>query len=596
MKSARRSNQYSNPQFTFIICVILFFPHISQARQTSSYVFDATALLKYHNIDRGDLALFLFSMEGIVNRTGPRLFVSCKEGFWAHGWPKAEEKWIEYCTEKKGMRFARLISLDELLDTFKQDIKGLVIYDERSDRNSTRLVAVTLAGLENLLPVSARLANLPSIRAFPVKYDFHHRWENGDYLEPYRWALKELMPRCNKSIACNVPVPFYCNWIDYPVMKKAFCCCLNFHEVFEKEGRIYRREKTDYRMTKTWEISRENLRVMLDKTPVDLYATRNELGIGRQLFKQLKPPAFIFGLGNPSETQYVEEMSAYGHSYICSQFANLSFFSQIPVANNSFKQNFHPAPSRKLKKKFYCALITSDGDSPKISQTFFAGHWFDPARGSVPITWGINPIFTEWFPVFFEYYYATATAQDYFMCACNGAGAPHIDRLPNLPQFAQLSARLCKKADLHIIDLQTGYPESVAPYAKNAPGIQGFTNCLPYFLDSCVRFINGNQPWATYSPLWYWKKNSPEELKADIENALYGKKPPFFLLIYPDFPAGNVGADWKNPDLPRRIPTLWKNTVDMLDTSVYEAVTVDALFDLIKQAALIKTSAQPHIP
>jgi hypothetical protein len=567
------------------VSVVLLFQADLLADEKKAYVFEAT-ILRSLKVDVGDLELFLFSLEGIVNRSGPRLILANKEdGLWFHSWSRASEKWMEYLKERKGFTFVRLNSLEELIDTFKQDFAGLVMYDDRPEKSSTRLVAATLAGLENLLPVGARLAALAPISQFPVKRDLRHKFDDGDYLEPYRWALRELMPRCDKTIACNLAIPSWSTYIDYPVMRRAFCFSLNHQELVDAGGGEYlRKEQINDHERKTWKVGREGCITTDGGETIDLYKIRNELPLAQEIYKQLTAPAYIFGVGRPNEMQYTAEMSKGGHSYICSQFSNLSFFSKIPVAKTAFRQDFHRAENKRLGPKYYIAFVTSDGDAPKLAQTFYAGHWFDPSRGAAPITWTINPKFAEWFPVFFEYYYATATQNDYFMCAANGAGSPVINLMPDVPQFARASAQACTKAGLYYADIQCSDAQSFSLYAHNAPGIRGFTNCLFFNLDPPVWFVDHCPPWATYSALWYWKKNTPLELKADIQRVLDKKEPPYFLIVYPDFPAGNAGANWKNPDLPRRIPTLWKNTVALLDSSRYEAVTIDAFFDLIKQA------------
>jgi len=83
------------------------------------------------------------TLQGIVNRKGPRLFLLTIE---------EDRKWQEIYQEKYGFSFTPVENLAKLIEAFRDDISGLVLYDLNLD--AEQWVAVTLAGIENLLPVT----------------------------------------------------------------------------------------------------------------------------------------------------------------------------------------------------------------------------------------------------------------------------------------------------------------------------------------------------------------------------------------------------------------------------------------------------------
>ncbi|MDQ1256475.1 MAG: hypothetical protein QG656_1071, partial [Candidatus Hydrogenedentes bacterium] len=113
------------------------------------YYFDMTSL---HQLDRSnpvqarqawDTAHLVSSLQGIVNRDAPRLFVRFMphpDDFW-FDWLTSDGQWLA------GREVVRIESLDALLDAFAGDVKGVVVYDERVWATSN--LASTIAGVED---------------------------------------------------------------------------------------------------------------------------------------------------------------------------------------------------------------------------------------------------------------------------------------------------------------------------------------------------------------------------------------------------------------------------------------------------------------
>ncbi|MBO4528529.1 MAG: hypothetical protein J5743_12930, partial [Victivallales bacterium] len=88
------------------------------------------------------------SLQGVVNRKGPRLFIRFM--------PDPDDFWFDYCTKESGwltgsevIRHEGRAGLLELIGIFKDDFKGIVSYPDKPFASSN--VASTVAGVESRL-------------------------------------------------------------------------------------------------------------------------------------------------------------------------------------------------------------------------------------------------------------------------------------------------------------------------------------------------------------------------------------------------------------------------------------------------------------
>ena len=155
------------------------------------------------------------SFQGIVNRDAPNVF--CRSRFW--NWPEADEKWIEWFREAKGVEFTQIENLPQLVEKLRSRIKGCVVWDPRL--NQTKWIAATLAGIRDLLPIAPEC--IGRYGDLPIVEDLRGRW-NGE-MEAARWAVDNLIEKTNTDIAYSVE---HC-WsgcavdsIDYVVGERGF--------------------------------------------------------------------------------------------------------------------------------------------------------------------------------------------------------------------------------------------------------------------------------------------------------------------------------------------------------------------------------------
>jgi hypothetical protein len=262
---------------------------------------------------------------------------------------------------------------------------------------------------------------LTALLGTELREDLRGRFKSST--DVYEWALTEVIPRCNRRFA-HTPAgpdidgrrvgmgPFH--GFDYAVMNRGVVFNLTHLEAAaDSFGTL----------------------VHGDKTQADLY---------RRILAALEKPAFFVGYGEPENAWFLL-LGGYGHSYL-HWGDNLSFHSRVPAQKAPLQQKKQFAPETvQPEKKYYVCFVTSEGDTMKGPLSFFFGSWFDKRRGQVPMNWAIHPAMAK-FPAMLEYYYRTATDNDYFV----GVQA-YNHRMPGVEGFARVVRSDMDNADLHVL-------------------------------------------------------------------------------------------------------------------------------------------------
>ncbi len=248
---------------------------------------------------------------------------------------------------------------------------------------------------------------LGKILDVPVKRDLRGMFK--DSVAAYDWALREVMPRCDRRFAHSCdgqcegfasgggPIPGF----DWQTLHRGF--------VFN---------------------------LTCAPTRMDSYGTSKVGGSPEQaamyvrILDALQPPCMISGYGEP-EGYWCDLLSRRGH-FSMHAYDNWSFHTKVPPAHQVCKQQIDLTPEtvKPEPNKYYVCFMTSEGDTMKGPIPFFYGSWWDKARGSVPVNWGINPLMGQYFPAMLQYYYDSATPDDYFFAGCSGAGYVYPDVMP----------------------------------------------------------------------------------------------------------------------------------------------------------------------
>ena len=125
-----------------------------------------------------------------MNRKGPRLI-----------YHHPDDRWLQLYSTLYDISYFTAPDVAWLFAHFREELQGIVLYDDQVD--GSRYVALTIAGIDDLLPINEGL-----YRAYgetfaeldlPVLIDLRVQFESS--VQAYDWALEHVMPRANRSYA-----------------------------------------------------------------------------------------------------------------------------------------------------------------------------------------------------------------------------------------------------------------------------------------------------------------------------------------------------------------------------------------------------------
>ncbi len=449
----------------------------------SFYTYDIEALNQVNREDPKEIrrvwdqTVLVSALQGLVNRQEPRLFLF----FIQNSNRNIDRYWIQIFSNeitspsgavKKGwlQDYSQITinSLDELLEIFKGDFEGTVVYDERVP--STVNVALTIAGVENLLPVRYdpeptslynMLVNDPAGPRLPVVKRLIK--EDGSPL----FTGKGMIPDVNlPSTGSSKADAYY--WMVENYIKTGLVnpleggYYLDAYWLTQPEGVVQNHCLTN----RDFVISRKGFFLDLspweDETPNDDpdqpqgtdFKAFNE--ILKTVYEQTKGDHIIRISGfTPWDTKYTNAATQecshepvateWRHAELLSNYncymdadalglgamANASFYQHFPLENR-YPQNKPTLESlRKLdyldafdrpKDMTFVSLYIGDYDSSAWVYQMIPNFWDDPNRGKIPITWAINPNIADRFAPGLDYLRFTKTDLDYFISGDSGAG------------------------------------------------------------------------------------------------------------------------------------------------------------------------------
>lgn len=388
-----------------------------------------------------DTAMALACLQGIVNRESTsKVYVNSGGG--NDQWLKTmqeEGRWLENAT------FEKLSGFDALLDLFKSYVKAIVIWD--TNIAATVNVATTVAGVEDGLVMSGDMydkykAQLPGVKVIDLRDMFTGERTGSTKNDAYLWAIENYLEKglCSTDLLCHYMDSWNANGPsgrrdtgddayvavrDWAVYNRSFVIDLSpwndeapFDDPNQKIG-------TDYAtFTRV-------LEYLMEQTK---YSEPYEMAGFFDFVKYSRTGANTTSKHDtvPAEWEYVWVISAYnGYHNTCIEWSwNESFHSQY----DGVKQLENNRPEEMLdleENTTYLCFFMADYDSTYPLYRFLQDHWADPRRGELPLAWGINPNLLDTYPDIIEYYYKTATPNDYFTSDASAAGYFNPSRVPD---------------------------------------------------------------------------------------------------------------------------------------------------------------------
>jgi len=396
------------------------------------------------------------AIEGLVNRSGPRLYVRAihtPEG----GDIMLDDWWLQRLSAKgawlDGRRIETVPSFDALVRRFRRSVHGLVVYDESVP--ATSCIASTIAGVDGLIPVrfDARADSLFNhlrgalklpVKAWLIHPDGSPAFTGSGVIpgtgeastgsaknDAYRWAISTLLERgrCNTS-----SLAFYIDaaWLKNPKASSFWNNTLTNHDYFISNKAFFF-DLSPWDDEPATDDSGQKLGTDLEtlKRILLITAKRNAgkrmAHIGGFIPWAFKYTDTVGGKhgGVASEWRFSEIISAY-NAYLDADalglcaMANASFFAHQPLPNYPPEKPMATLAPEAGKR--YVAFYVGDWDSAAWLYQMLPSIWEDPARGSVPLGWAFNPNLAMRFPAAFWYTRATRSKNDTFLAGDSGAG------------------------------------------------------------------------------------------------------------------------------------------------------------------------------
>ena len=441
-----------------------------------------------------DMRLTLHCLQGIVNRSAPRLFLVQD---------RYDELWLDWLRARGDIDEVQWPELGQLFARFLPEVKCMFITDPAVP--ATVNVATMLASVQDGLvatPANAAQFNLPagtypdsSKRGMDLR---RMHWKKD--VEAYRWAYDQLHSSLSRQAVCfldpattalrdyliefRIPILWICNPED---MKS------NGQASFEEE----------YQFAKN---------ILLEWPPnIPCFgwpgnAVGSEAGIG--------------------EWDGVRLISQCGKFEVCSAYDGYSPTVSNVSVHSGTTATYRQKPARALtleRNKIYVAFTRSDGDGWNFQRHYYRKLFGDPAHGRVPIGWQIGPTATDGIPDVLDFYYKHATPNDYFINALSGVGYihednyadhfPEKDREAIWREFLRLSGIYRQRIDSTALATFAEMEPSRLALLAGIPGIQSiFANYgrthltkrenLVTVVDGkpVFRSINGGAPGTPFTP------------------------------------------------------------------------------------------------
>jgi hypothetical protein len=427
-------------------------------------------------LDDYDKLIFLTTLQGIVNRHRPQLYLNHDRQRLET--PGVDAFWLETYRQKDqpygwlaGTEIIELNSFSEVLDTFVAEVKGIVTWD--SAVPATLNLATTIAGVEDLAVLRAGSSLTPQVTT---------RLEVKKSLVDMFLPGAETLPHSDTPSTGSTKADAYLwakeNYLDTGRANPAFLAYIEDGWPATRYARSQMTRGGVYALERDYVVQQRGFAFDLspwsDEVPLDdleqplgtdaatletvVAAARSQAG--GQLVKiwgfipwYEKYSSEVGGQHHPSAgewestwlfSQYGGYLQGGGGDVFGVAMANVSVhkFGPLPVEretpNGPTRPNLtaqgHLTPEGKVvPDRTFVLFYAGDYDLAHPVQVLMANYatkpWLDSRRGQIPVAWGFNPALVEDIPGIMTYLYATASELDYFVAANSGAGYLNPDGL-----------------------------------------------------------------------------------------------------------------------------------------------------------------------
>ncbi len=448
--------------------------------------------------DLPDHAL-LVSLQGIANKQAPNLYFEYPPE-WTF---KFTTEVLEYYRDTRDIAFESLTGVDDALNKLADTADGFVVWD--TDVRTSLMVAFTVAGLENAIVVTEDRIQDMEGRGLGMVEDFRGRFTDMNDAEIFEWALDEYWARCSKDFV------FWMGGVHGDRMEAGIADFGIF------KGGFF----TD-----------------LSADPADTV----EFALHNRILRDLDPDAVVMGwhsYAKDTEGQHVSLLSSYGlRMEGLNTLPNTSYSFQIPTTTGYKFTNNHTVGADEVvvpEDKVYIACIQTDAIG--------IGAWTKPGRGEIPYAWEVTMNWSWLFPAQLQFFFDTATPNDYFIGALSGPGYMYPKPIPQ-DRFVDLMAdaqRLMNELDMRVfevMDYSQGNryfgnidltEEVVEAYYRAIPDAIGFING---YGPAHTNYLKDGRPMLSYD--YYLSPTRPEDDAVLDLKELIAMNPvrPYYLTMH----------------------------------------------------------------
>ena len=403
-----------------------------------------------------DMRLTLSCLQGIVNRSQPRLYL-------IHD--RYDELWLDWLRERGDVERVEWLEVGEVFERFLPLVSRMFLTDPAvpASVNVATMLASVYDGLV-ATPNTSPQFKLPvgtdpkspekglDLRALAWKRD----------VDAYQWAFQSLDRDLSRR-AITILAPQEVALRDYLV---------------------------EFKIPMLWISAPRDV----EKNPKA--ASDEEIKFARDVMMQWPPNIPCFGWPNSGDKEAgIGEDLGVRLISECAKFTPCTAFDAYsPTVGNL---SVHSGTTAKLRQtippielerdKIYFAFIRSDGDGWNFQRHYYRKLFDDPKHGTVPIGWQLGSTAFDGQPDILDYYYKHARPGDCFVNALTGMGyiheASYAEGYPPEQrdqiwrEYLRLSAIYRARIDASVISTyQEMRPERLASIAA-MPGIKGiFSN------------------------------------------------------------------------------------------------------------------------
>ncbi len=406
---------------------------------------------------RYDDYLAIACLQGILNRESPWRFY-LKADSTSEEWQEimqSEGYWLE------NVEFEPLSGFMEMMALGKDYVKAVILWDENVPASVN--AATTAAGVEDGIPMTGecyeryRSCFNEDIKIIDLRGKFDGSVTGSPKNDAYRWAIEEYLDKglCSKDYICS----YFDAWNMRVNGDWAYLC--------QRDWAVYNRAFV------------YDLSVWPDEAPYD--EPDQPVGTDYETYVMIlermleltkdSAPYEVTGFFNFTKYSQNGNNTQSAHDTVATEWETVHLITPYNAYQNTgvewcLNQSFHSQytgaqqltnnrPEEELTLEpftTYLCFFMGDYDSAYPLYKMLPEYWKDEARGELPLAWGINPNLLDAYPDIIEYYYNTATENDYFVSDAGAAGYFNPSRVTDelWPNLLEHNKAYFQRADMTI--------------------------------------------------------------------------------------------------------------------------------------------------